>query len=161
MSTLDECIAANILARVGGNLRRHQQPHRLLVIGVTVLEDLKRRLPGMETDNYFPGSVRPVEQAAVLFNHFVAGEDFDPPVPHEMEPKGQGVWRLRTPDLRFDGWFPERNYFVIGAFDSKSNAKIRMRSDAMVMEVLALRSAANLADGKYMSSEDYYDLIRL
>lgn len=115
----------------------------------------------METDNFIPGSVRPVEQAAVLFNHFVAGEDFNPPVPHEMEPKGQGIWRLRTPDLRFDGWFPERNFFVIGAFDSKAGAKIRARSDAMVTEVLALRSAVNLLGGKYMTSEDYNDLVRL
>lgn len=115
----------------------------------------------MATDNYIPGSLRPLEQAAILFNHFVAGEDFDPPVPHEMEPKGQGVWRLRTADLRFDGWFPDRNFFVIGAFDSKALAKDRARSDAMLAEVLALRSSTNLMGGQFVNAEDYRDLIRL
>lgn len=161
MSTLEDCIAAKLLVCAKGNLRRHQQPNRLLVMGIDVMMDIRTRLPSMTTDGYFPGSVTPREQAAVLFNHFVAGEDFDPPLPHEMEPIGQGVWRLRTADLRFDGWFPERNFFVIGAFDSKENAKIRARSDAMVAEVLALRSAINLSGGAYLTSEDYHDLIRL
>lgn len=160
MSTLEQCIEQNLLVRARGNLRSHQQPNRLLVLGVAVMVELQKKLPGMTTDEYFAGSVRPLQQAAVLFNRFVAGDDFDPPVPHEMDPKGLGVWRLRTPDLRFDGWFPERNFFVIGAFDSKANAD-RARSDAMFEEVQALRAATNLMNGQYLTSEDYRDLIRL
>lgn len=161
MSTIEECHAAKLLVIIGGNLRRTQLAQRMLLAGPEVVEKMKSELPGMMTDEFFPGSVRPVQQAAILFRHFVAGDDFQPPLPHEMRPHGQGVWRLKTPDLRFDGWFPVRNVFVIGAFDSKAQAKMPGRNDEMVAEVVALRNRTQLNGGKYLESEDYRDLIQL
>lgn len=162
MSTLEECYERGLLIKMGGNLRARQQAMRLLLCSVAVVEKMKNELPIMKSDNVIPGSVRPLEQAADIMNRFVSGDDFLPPKPHEMAPAGQGVWRLRTPDLRFDGWFPERNFFVIGAFDSKANCVAnRARDDEMYQEVIDFRQATNLFDGKFENSEDYHDLIRL
>ncbi len=118
-------------------------------------------LPTLQSDGFFPGSARPREQAAVLFRNFIAGHPFNDPLPHEMHPLGQGIWRLKTPDLRFDGWFPDFNFFVIGAFDTKQNAKLNGRDDAMVAEVVALRTKTNLLGGAYRREENIHDLIRL
>ena len=115
----------------------------------------------MATDNFYPGSATPREQAAVLFRSFVAGEEFDDPVPHEMDPRGQGVWRLRTADLRFDGWFPRPNFFVVGAFDHKKETMKDGRNNEMYREVLALRATTNLDNGIFATQGDYRDLIRL
>lgn len=145
-----------------GNLRARQLPCRLLVAGYDVLGKMKAELPKMVTDGVIPDSVRPLAQAADLFNVFVSGGDFSPPLPHQMRPLGHGVWRLRTPDLRIDGWFPDRNFFVIGAFDSKANCEANKgRDNAMVAEVIDLRTKTNLLGGTYMEAEDYHDLIRL
>lgn len=124
-----------------------------------MIEAMKVTLPRLQTDGYYPDSASPIQQAAVLFNSFVAGDDLNPPLPHEMRPMGQGIWRLRTPDLRFDGWFPRRNYFVIGAFDSKTGTKAIGRNTQMVAEVLELRENTNLEGGVFLAAESFHELI--
>lgn len=161
MSTLEECVKANLLVRLGGNLRAHQQAQRLLVMCAEALDDMKVRLPGMQADGHVDGADRPLNQAAALFNLFVSGEPFDDPVPHQMRPLGQGVWRLRTADLRFDGWFPVPNFFVIAAFDHKQETLKPGRNDAMYKRVLAVRAGTDLNGGAFAMQEDYHDLVRL
>jgi hypothetical protein len=162
MSTLDECYASGVLVKMGGNLRAKQIAMRLLLCSTAVRDKMTQELPGMKSDDVIPNSARPLAQAADLMNRFVSGGDFLPPKPHEMSPVGNGVWRLRTADLRFDGWFPETNFFVIGAFDSKANCVAnRTRDDEMYEEVIDLRRSTNLLGGKFEQAGDYRDLIRL
>lgn len=161
MSTLEECVRANLLVKLGGNLRPHQQEHRLLVMGAEALKDMRERLPLMKTDGFIEGADSPLNQAAALIHLFISGEDFDEPVPHQMSPLGQGVWRLRTADLRFDGWFPQTNFFVIGAFDHKQETLRPGRNAQMYQQVLDLRSSTKLLDGRFADQEDYRELVRL
>ena len=42
-----------------------------------------------------------------------------------LEPLSDGVWQLKTPDIRLFGWFPERDYFVIHAAEAKANLLTR------------------------------------
>lgn len=159
MSTLEECKNTGKLITIGGGLRRHQLPVRLLTATPPAVEWMKTVLPTLTTDNFIPGSTRPLEQADNLFRRFVSGADFDPPVPHQMRPLGQGVWRLRTPDLRLDGWFPQKCIFVIANADQKRNTKKPGRDDLIFQLVLETRANLNLFGGKYEESEDYHDLI--
>lgn len=160
MSTLDECRAQGLLFSIGGNLRRRQQALRLLMACSGAMGVLRRDLAGMTSDDFFPGSNTPLMQAADIFNRFVAGEGLDHPLPpHEMSPLGEGVWRIRTPDLRFDGWFPERNFFVIAAVNTKNQCKLAGFNDAICQHVIIERQTVNLNNGTYVTSEDYRDLI--
>lgn len=116
-------------------------------------------LPDLQTDNYYPGSSTPKQQLATFARRFVGGDAFEPPMPHEMKPAGQGVWRMRTADLRLDGWFADHCFFVIGAIETKA-LSVGQRSNEMYAEVIAARTAINLNNGKYLKGE-INELIRI
>ena len=40
-----------------------------------------------------------------------------------MQPSEEGVWELRTADLRFFGWFWRKGVFVISAVDQTARCK--------------------------------------
>lgn len=149
MSTYQECRERGSLHTVGGLLGARQQPTRLLALSTETFEWMRNVLPTLETDGFFPGSVSPKQQAFLLFRTFVAGENFDPPLPHEMSPLGSGVWRLRTADLRFDGWFPERAFFVVAVADAKTNCT-NARDNEMYQSVLSFREQLSLLGGTYL-----------
>ncbi|MBY5973000.1 hypothetical protein KUV28_11615 [Ferrimonas balearica] len=121
MSTQKPLPEVRDLVSVGGNLRGHQMPERRLWALPEVIGWMKDELKDVEDDGYAPDAISPLQQAGVLFNSFVSGEDLSDPLPHEMRPYGDGVWELRTVHLRIFGYFPERGVFVITSMDSKQN----------------------------------------
>ena len=162
MSTLDECRKQGLLMTISGNLRRHQRAERLLMATAGAMAVLAQDLKTMTSDNFHPGSQSPLEQTADIFNRFISGDPMGHPLPpHEMSPQGNGVFRLRTPDLRFDGWFPNTNFFVIAAIHTKQQCKAPGFNDAIYAQVLATRQAIGLNGGTFMTAGDYRDLIQL
>jgi hypothetical protein len=147
---------------MSGNLRRRQQPERVLMATADAMAVLVQDLKTMTSDNFYPGSQSPLEQTADIFNRFISGDAMAHPLPpHEMSPRGAGVFRLRTQDLRFDGWFPIKNFFVIAAIHTKQQCKANGFDDAIYAQVLATRLAINLNGGTYVTAGDYRDLIQL
>lgn len=162
MSTRDECLAQGLLFTIIGNLRRRQRPERLLMATADAKAVLVQDLTTMTSDNYYPGSQSPLEQTADIFNRFVSGDAMGHPLPpHEMAPRGEGVFRLRTHDMRFDGWFPIKNFFVIAAIHTKQQCNAAGFNDAIFAQILATRQAINLNGGTYVTAGDYRDLIQL
>jgi hypothetical protein len=161
MPTVEECFKAGRLIPLKGNLGARDVAHRLLVARPEVVEWMRQHLPGMQTDGFFPGSVEPRMQALLLFRAFVSGKPFDPPLPHEMEKRGFGVWRLRTVDLRFDGWFPRRCFFVIASVETKLNTKVPGRNDEIYHSVIQFREELGLFNGVYENSGDFNELVRI
>jgi hypothetical protein len=60
--------------------------------------------------------------ADALFNTFLSGGDVRSFPPKCLQPVEDGVWELRTHDLRFFGWFWRRGVFVTAEADTKANA---------------------------------------
>lgn len=83
------------------------------------------KLEGLDADGFFENAPSPMEQAEELFYSFISGEDLgsgDWP-PHVMRPPREGVWELRTADLRFFGWFWRKGIFIISSVDQALNCK--------------------------------------
>jgi hypothetical protein len=162
MSTRDECLAQGLLFTISGNLRPRQQPERLLMVTADARAVLVQDLKTMTSDNFYSGSQSPLEQTADIFNRFVSGDAMGHPLPpHEMSPHGQGVFRLRTHDMRFDGWFPAKNFFVIAAIHTKQQCNAPGFNNAIYAQVRATRQVIGLNGGTFMTAGDYRDLIQL
>lgn len=68
--------------------------------------------------------LRPTEQVYVLFYDFVSGNDFAYYArSHRMNPIEQGIWELKTEDVRIFGWFHVRCAFVMANIDSMERVK--------------------------------------
>lgn len=153
MSTIEDCKKHGLIQSIGGNLRRHQQATRLLFAVPRAIDWMRTVLPTLQTDGYFDGAVTPKEQAGVLFNRFVAGDDLDPPLPHEMNPKGHGIWEVRTHDLRLFGWFPARAMFVISDIDTKENCVNHGLYPGYFQQAMNERAQINLLNGAYIDGD--------
>lgn len=157
MPTLDEAVKKSLLIRIGGNLKPDQQPCRRLFAVPEVISWMKKVLKDAKTDGYTLGAMRPVEQVLVLCNRFVAGEDFDWPLPHPMQPDCLGIYRVRTDDVRLNGWFPETCSFIIGSADLKMNC-YAFRDKELMSEALSERDKLKVNEGHFLTG-DYHDHI--
>ncbi len=87
------------------------------------LQWLENTLPTLEADGYIDQARSPEEQAEALIYEYIAGEPLKNFPPHSMLPEGDGIWELRTPDLRFFGWFWRCGQFIVSAIDTKERCK--------------------------------------
>ncbi len=92
-----------------------------------VIRWLRKELPCLQTDGFHDGAPSPKEQAFQIFWAFIVGR----PLHHmaglpnglksanRLKPPQDGVWELRTFDLRFFGWFPRKGTFIISCVETK------------------------------------------
>lgn len=119
MSTPAELVATGRLIRIDVPLLPGEQSFRRLFGTPQVAKWLKETLPGIRSDGFVPGAATPREQALALFRSFIRGDALDTMPPKCMTPTEEGVWELRTSDLRFFGWFWRPGTFIASAADTK------------------------------------------
>jgi hypothetical protein len=123
---------------------------------------LDARLPDVETDGFFEGALCPVDQAMDLFRRFRTGDMFRGDfAPKPLNPRGRHVWELRTPDLRFFGWFHRVGVFVIAGVATKADlATARLSYSGFVEQTSFLRGQLELEEPKFVDGE-LEDVIQL
>lgn len=112
MSTIAKCKCK--FKPVKLDLKRNDYEDRYIFLYKHVEKWLEENIAQMiESGNYF-GDFSPKEQIYELFYDFITGKDFKHyKLLHLMNPRGDGVWELKTVDLRFVGCFVQKNVFVI------------------------------------------------
>lgn len=155
MPTLDGLTASGEIVKVGGGLRAHQQPVRRLYAVANVIEWMKTVLPTARSDEFVIGAAHPIYQVDNLFNRFVSGDDFDWPLPHPMHPDNVGIYRIRTDDVRLNGWIPERCCFVIGSVGLKQGSTTA-HDNALRDTAISERERLQINDGAFLLG-DYRD----
>lgn len=159
MTTILDATQNEILIKIGGNLRPHQQQERRLFAIPEVTRWMDQVLRHAATDGFVDGALRPAHQVMILANQFVSGANLPPPFPHSMYPEHLGIYRIRTHDVRLDGWFPERQCFIIGEIELKSVCiETPGRDDEMRDNCVAHRERLNINGGAFLSG-DYNDHI--
>ena len=58
-----------------------------------------------------------------------------------LSPHADGVWELKTPDVRLFGWFPEKDYLVLHLGEMKSRLKAYDDYVPYIQGVINLRSS--------------------
>lgn len=70
-------------------------------------------------------------------------------------PRGQGIWRLRSPDLRLYGWAPAQNVMVIAAGELKQRLLQRGPPTDRDMGKLVVARRKSLGFTEWLSGEIY------
>jgi hypothetical protein len=114
---------------------------------------LANTLPTLESDWGIERT--PTQQLDSLVGVFASGEvlcfeqQFKP-----LGHLGEGVWELKTPDLRVFGWFPQRDCFIADRADLASRIKQHHLYRGYVGEVVRFRNDLDLDEPKFLTGED-------
>lgn len=158
MATLVQLCDDKKLIQLGGGLEDHELPERQLYAFPDVVEWLDETLPDL--DPFFhEGAQDPLEQADELLHDFVSGEDFAfYEKSHSMTPADAGVWELKTPDIRFFGWFVKKRVFVIAQISSAQKCKEHNLYAGFRNMTVHKRDQLPLDEPKYVLG-DYHDVL--
>ena len=102
----------------------------------------------------------PIQQIDALMETFCSGATltFGPqfkPLTHIKD----GVWELKTPDVRFFGWFHKKDCFIGGALNSAYNVKNNNLYAGYAGEVAYYRNALDLDQPKFVPGDDPHAVV--
>jgi hypothetical protein len=123
MATIATLVANRELIEIDGGLAPHQQPERLVYALPHVVQWLDQTLSTLRPFA-LDTMMTPIEQVYALFYDFISGDDFAYYERcHAMRPAPQGVWELKTTDVRLFGWFYRRGVFICANIDEMNRVK--------------------------------------
>jgi hypothetical protein len=164
MATIHQLEREGVLARIQFKLTRFEFPSRELYASPGLVEWIKGPLHKMKPiDNL---NSQPREQAHALLKKFVLGGSFTTPrMFRQLRPLESDVYELKTPDLRFFGWFHQRDRFLAICAEHievlKEPESGPLRYDALIREVCAFRDTIDLDEPKCLTGARVSDVISL
>lgn len=124
---------------------------RLLYAFPHVVHWLANDLEGLSPD-LSGGRQSPLEQVDDLLHAFVSGADLSYyQRAHFMKPWDDGVWELKTPDVRLFGWFHVRDAFVVANADSGERCKAIGLYEGYRTDTIRRRGLLDLDEPKFVS----------
>jgi hypothetical protein len=152
MATFDTLIKERKLIRVTVPLGRNQFHDRKFFACPDCLDWIRNEVPRMVTGR-INSAFTPKEQLVERLRQWMAGEPmrYDRWF-HDMDPKTDDVWELKTADLRIFGWIYRPREFIAacGGYtdDYKEPTKTKTYADE-VRKVVAIRNALPLDGNKF------------
>lgn len=111
MATLIELAEAGHLERLVGLLESHEQEVRCIYVFPHVVAQIEA-LDGQASPT--GAELKPLEQFYGFAAEFVSGAEMETPSQfHDLRHREDGIWELKTTDLRFFGWFYCRDVFIV------------------------------------------------
>ena len=102
----------------------------------------------------------PLEQVEALFHDFVYIKDFSGVgLFVNIIPQGEGVYEMKTPDVRVFGWFYRRAQFVAHSGALKNDIKGTRAVDHIRREIVRARSRLKLDQPAFIRSSKIHELI--
>ena len=156
MATIDKLIQLKTLIRVTVPLGRRQFHERKLYAYPACLEWMRSKVPHMVTGRIASAST-PQEQLIERLRQWIAGDPMAyGRMFHDLIPRSDGVWEIKTADLRIFGWMyrPREFIAVRGGYadDYKEPTKTKNYADDR-REVIKARDALDLDGEKYADGE--------
>jgi hypothetical protein len=161
MATLPTLLDEKKLIRVTVRLGRGQFHDRNLYAFPECVEWMRKEVPQMVTGRE-QSAFTPLEQLHERLRQWMAGDPMKyGPWFHDMHPRTDDVWELKTADLRIFGWMYRPLHFIAArggyADDYKEPTKTKTYA-AEVREVVKMRDALPLDGDKYVKG-DFDDLV--
>lgn len=102
-------------------------------------------------NSFYEDQARPDLQAWILLGNFIRGEElYEGEDFWLMRPYEADVFELKSPDLRFFGWFVRPKNFIIAAVDTFANTHGHDLHDGYRNEVVRMRETLDLDEPKVM-----------
>lgn len=153
MATLIELDAVGDLNKIDPGLPLNVLEERVIYASPKLTQWLQDELPllgstwGIELD--------PIEQLAVWIETYASGKPlkfgwaFSP-----LRPISNGVWELKTADLRVFGWFHKVDHFVAHRAHCAQHIKDYKLYNGMAGEVIRFRDQLDLNAPKFIEGDD-------
>lgn len=163
MATLIELAQKGFLFRYGPQLGSKELEQRLVYITKTARSWMEHSLLALNPT--WTTEISPDEQVYDLLAEFCAGGPLK--YDHQfkvLSPRGEGIWELKTPDVRLFGWFPHKDCFVIVNGEATQKLK-NQKSDKLdlykrnIAQASAFRRMLQLDEPKYVAGDDPNDVI--
>jgi hypothetical protein len=153
MATFDNLLKDKQLVRVSLKLRRGQFTERKIYAFPGCVEWMRNEVPKLATGR-LASAFTPQEQLVERFRQWIAGDSMQyGPMFHDMEPRTDDVWEMKTADLRIFGWMYRPRQFIAvrgGYADNyKEPTKTKSYADER-REVVRAREALPLDGDKFV-----------
>lgn len=100
-----------------------EQPQRLVFAHPRVVKYADEVIPALQTDGYIAGAASPDEQYDSLLYQFISGAPRFSMAPNCLNPSIEGVWELRSHDLRLFGWFWRPCVYIMSSIEQAARCK--------------------------------------
>lgn len=150
--------AAPPLQKLDPGFEDGAQEYRCLFTSQRLKAWIENDLPGLPSALGL--QLIPQEQLFALVQIFCSdepltyGNHFKP-----LHCRGQGVWELRTEDLRMFGWFPLKDHFVGVVANDATFIKEHDLYQGYIGEVVRFRGQLNLDEPKFIQGEEAKDVV--
>jgi hypothetical protein len=158
MATLSELVAAGDLHKYDPELPPNEFELRTFLGSDRVAKWAVKELPALARD--LDSELTPEQAFSALMETFCGGTELEIPKDfHPMRPVGkgkneQGIWELRTRDLRIFGWFPVRDVFVAVSAHTAKKVKDLDIYPGLVLEAVSFRDKLDLDEPKFIKGDD-------
>lgn len=151
---LEGLVSRNILEAIEVEFDEGMIQIRYLYGTQKVIKWLQNELPNCLSDGFYQNAATPSQQVDFLFSEFLSTQfpQFEL-IPHIMQPEREGMWELRTPDLRFFGWFWRKKVFIISAIDTAHRCKKHDLYYGYLSQAKQERSVLNLPPPPFISGK--------
>jgi hypothetical protein len=159
MATALDLAANGFLWKLDAQLEPPQQELRMIHVGPKLLAWINNDLPGLESTWKIEQS--PIEQMDDLTQVFCSGE----PLTYDWQFKSlthvaDGVWELKTADLRIFGWFHKKDWFIGVIADTADRIKKHRLYEAYSrVEVVRFRNTLDLDAPKFVPGDNPHDVV--
>lgn len=158
MATIPCLIAGGVLVKIDPQLEPNELEHRLVYAVSGIIPRLQFELPVW--DSVWMVEQDPTQQLDALLEIFCAGETltFD----HRFKPLthlGEGIWELKTPDLRLFGWFCAKDVFIVACIDTATKVKTYNLYAGWAGEAVRQREQLDLDEPKFVAGENPEDVV--
>jgi len=100
------------------------------------------------------------DQVVDLTEMFCAGEELDSSTQfHALRPYTDGVWELKTGDVRIFGWFPQKDHFVGVVAHDAYFVKLHNLYHGLIGEVVRYRNSLDLDGSKFVPGDDPHAVV--
>ena len=158
MATLLELEAQGALDRLDPGLMPGEQEFRRIYalpsFKTWLLEDLTR------LGSTWQREISPNEQVFALFAQFCAGEPLTIGTHlSNLVHHGDGIWYLKTPDIRIFGWFYQKDYFIGSGGDCAEKIKHYNLYHGFANQAVLHRNRLNLNEPKFVPGDNPNDVV--
>jgi hypothetical protein len=134
-------------------LEPNEQEFRCLYLSLKLKLWMENELPALTAT--WQTELSCLEQVAALTSEFCAGETlYYGPQFHCLHPLSDGVWILKTGDIRIFGFFNAKDHFVGVVANETYRVKFHDLYRGYVGEVVRFRNSLDLAEPKFIPGDD-------
>lgn len=158
MATILELVASGELVKIDPQLADHEMEDRQIYLVAQAVDPLTALLATMVSQWGIEST--PAEQLDELVHHFATGGALDFPRQfHDLEHLRDGIWELKSADLRLFGWFAERDVFVCASVADANVVKAAGQYAGYCEQTWFRREQLPLDDPKFLPGKEPVDVV--